>query len=235
MSDAISALPDDFREFLSGSVARNRALYGDLRMEATEDGAKDGDEKGSDGSEQPKEDGSKDGDKGETPKPTDTVEYWKKRSRENERRAKENAEDAKKYAELQDAQKTEEQKRRELEERTKQETEALRLDNLRLRAAGTHGVSGEDEEGIPYADLIHGTDDESVKRSAEAIGRLVSAVAERDALQQELDALQKGRRPAGRPSGGYRSGAVPPGEPTTPSGSSGAAEAERRFGSKTNA
>ena len=45
-----------------------------------------------------------------TPKPTETVDFWKQKAREQEKRAKENATAAQRLAELEDAQKTAEQK-----------------------------------------------------------------------------------------------------------------------------
>jgi len=45
-----------------------------------------------------------------TPKPTETVEFWKQKAREQEKRAKDNATAAQRLAELEDAQKTAEQK-----------------------------------------------------------------------------------------------------------------------------
>lgn len=221
-------MPKAMQTFLDETFARNKALYGDLRMEATGGG---GD--GGDGSSSGADDGGDGKDGGDnatpTPKPSDTIEYWKKRSRDNEKQAKDNAEAAKRLREIEDAQKTEEQKRADAEAKQKAETEALRLENLRLRAAGTHGVSGEDAEGVAYADLISGTDEEAVERSAQAIGRLLAAAKERDELQSSA----KGRPLTGRPAANLRPGATPPGTPITPSGSGGVSEAQRRFGLKT--
>lgn len=46
----------------------------------------------------------------EQPKPTETVEFWREKAREQEKRAKSNAEAAKRLAEIEDAQKSEAQK-----------------------------------------------------------------------------------------------------------------------------
>jgi hypothetical protein len=46
----------------------------------------------------------------EQPKPTETVEFWKQKAREQEKRAKENAEAAKRLGEIDDATKSAEQK-----------------------------------------------------------------------------------------------------------------------------
>lgn len=45
-----------------------------------------------------------------TPKPTETVDFWKSKAREQEKRAKENADAAKRLADIEESQKTEEQK-----------------------------------------------------------------------------------------------------------------------------
>lgn len=226
MSDALTRLTKDAQAFLDDVISKNRSLYGDFRMEANGDGGDAGD-----GGKEGDQSGGDDG-KGGEPKPSETLEYWKKRSRENEKRAKDNADAAKRLQDMENAQKTEEQKRLDAEAKQKQEAETLRLENLRLRAAGTHNVSGEDEDGVAYADLISGTDEDSVKQSAEAIGRLVAAAKERDSLKERLEALEKGRPATGRPQGNLRSGATPPGDPASPRGSAGISEAERRFGKK---
>lgn len=46
----------------------------------------------------------------EQAKPTETVEFWKQKAREQEKRAKENAEAAKRLSEIEDAQKSESEK-----------------------------------------------------------------------------------------------------------------------------
>lgn len=225
-------LTQDAQTFLDGLLDRNRAIYGDLRMEANGgggngDGGGDGDEAGTG---QSGDGGEGDGDE---PKPSETLDYWKKRSRENERRAKdndkrakENAAAAKRLAEIEAESKTAEERQTEAVERQKAETEALRVENLRLKAAGTHGVTGEDAEGVAYSDLISGTDEESVAKSAEAIGRLVAAA-------NELAAMKDGRNGhpgTGRPTRiGTKAGATPAGTPKA-GGAGGISEAERRFG-----
>lgn len=46
----------------------------------------------------------------EQPKPTETVDFWKQKAREQEKRAKDNADAAKRLAEIEDAQKSEAEK-----------------------------------------------------------------------------------------------------------------------------
>lgn len=229
MSDARPRITPEMEAHIAASFARNRALYGGLRMEAQQSSG-NGDGGSSPSSEEPGD--GEQAKKPEEPKPSDTVDYWKRRSRENERRAKDNAEAAKRLNELEEAQKTEEQKRLDAEAKRKAETETLRVENLRLRAAGAHAVSGEDEEGVAYADLISGTDEESISRSAQAIGRLVAAAAERDQLKEQAEGRNARRAGSGLPSNNLRPGAMPPGDPAVPAGAAGVSEAERRFGSK---
>jgi predicted phage tail protein len=46
----------------------------------------------------------------EQPKPTETVDFWKQKAREQEKRAKDNADAAKRLSEIEDAQKSESEK-----------------------------------------------------------------------------------------------------------------------------
>ena len=100
----------------------------------------------------------------EQPKPTETVEFWKQKAREQEKRAKENAAAAQRLAEIEEANKTEAQKTAErLAEAEKAAAEA-RSEALRLRIATKHGISDED------ADLfLTGTDEETLTRQAERL------------------------------------------------------------------
>lgn len=62
----------------------------------------------------------------EQPKPTETVDYWKARSRENEKRAKDNAAKAAEFDRVTEAQKSEQQKLIERAEAAEREATALR-------------------------------------------------------------------------------------------------------------
>jgi hypothetical protein len=98
------------------------------------------------------------------PKPTDTVDYWKQRSRENEKQAKANAEAAKRLAEIEEANKTEAQKAADRLAAAERDAAAARSEALRLRVASKHGISDE------HADLfLTGADEASLNRQAEAL------------------------------------------------------------------
>lgn len=83
------------------------------------------------------------------PKPTETVEFWKAKARDQEKRAKDNAAAAKRLAELEEAQKTETEK---VAERISK-AEALEAaipqkvaEALREHLISLHGIKDEDAE-----------------------------------------------------------------------------------------
>lgn len=83
-----------------------------------------------------------------TPKPTETVDFWKGKAREQEKRAKENADAAKRLAELEGASKDQASK---VDERDAQigqkdtELAALRAENVVLRIAAQAGAADPDD------------------------------------------------------------------------------------------
>jgi hypothetical protein len=98
------------------------------------------------------------------PKPTETVDFWKQKAREQEKRAKENAAAATRLAEIEESQKSEAQK---ASDRIKQlETDAAdaRREALRFKVASKHGIDSE------MADLLlTGADEAAMTKQAEAI------------------------------------------------------------------
>lgn len=99
------------------------------------------------------------------PKPTETVEFWKAQARENEKRAKANADAADKLATLEESQKTEAQK---LADRTTAAEMAVleaKADALRWRTAAKYGISDEDAELF-----LTGTDEATLIKQAERLG-----------------------------------------------------------------
>ncbi|WP_313277732.1 hypothetical protein [Timonella senegalensis] len=88
------------------------------------------------------------------------VEKWKAHSRKNEERAKENAEKAKKFDELEEASKTEQQKRDEHIANLEKENAALKSQSLRSQVAS--------EKGVP-AELLSGSTQEELEESADAL------------------------------------------------------------------
>jgi hypothetical protein len=74
------------------------------------------------------------------PDPVAELEKWKALARQNEARAKTNAEKAKQFDALEEANKTELQKAQEAAATAAAEATQARLDALRARTAATHGV-----------------------------------------------------------------------------------------------
>lgn len=83
----------------------------------------------------------------EQPKPTETVEFWREKAREQEKRAKSNADAAKRLAEIEDAQKTEAQKSAEALTKETQRADAAERRSLALEIAVEHKL-GTDDVGI---------------------------------------------------------------------------------------
>lgn len=73
-------------------------------------------------------------------KPTETVDFWKAKAREQEKRAKDNADAAKRLAEIEDAQKTETQKAADALTREKNRADAAEASLLRFEVAADKGV-----------------------------------------------------------------------------------------------
>jgi hypothetical protein len=98
------------------------------------------------------------------PKPTETVEFWKQKAREQEKRAKENADAAKRLAEIEDANKSETQRAAERVASLEQEVAAARREALRFKVASKFGIGDED------ADLfLTGSDEDTLTKQAERL------------------------------------------------------------------
>lgn len=100
-------------------------------------------------------------------KPTETVEFWKAQARENEKRAKANADAAKRLADIEEAQKTEAQKAAERLAAAEKDAADARAEALRLRIATKYGISEDDADTF-----LTGTDEESLTRQAERLAKL---------------------------------------------------------------
>jgi hypothetical protein len=97
-------------------------------------------------------------------KPTETVDYWKQRSRENEARAKANAGAAKRLAEIEEASKSEAQKTADRLAAAEKDAVEARREALRMRVASKHSISEED------ADLfLTGADEATLTKQAERL------------------------------------------------------------------
>lgn len=97
-------------------------------------------------------------------KPTETVEFWKQKAREQEKRAKDNAGAAKRLAEIEESQKSEADKTADRIKRLEAEAENARRDALRFKVASEFGIASERAEL-----LLTGSDEETMRRQAEAL------------------------------------------------------------------
>jgi hypothetical protein len=100
------------------------------------------------------------------PKPTETVEFWKQKAREQEKRAKENAKAADRLAEIENASKTEAEKAEARMRELEADAAAARVEALRFRVASEYGIDGERAEL-----LLTGSDEETMKKQAQALAQ----------------------------------------------------------------
>ncbi len=97
-------------------------------------------------------------------KPTETVDFWKAKAREQEKRAKENAEAAKRLAEIEQSQKSEAEKAADRLRQIEAERDEARREALRFKVASKYGIGDED------ADLfLTGSDEETLTKQAERL------------------------------------------------------------------
>ena len=96
---------------------------------------------------------------------------WKAEARKWEARAKANKEASDKLAELEEAQKTEQQKLVERAEAAERELEATKYESLRL------SVIARNEVPEKYQHLVRGADESELTEAAKAVSELVSASA----------------------------------------------------------
>jgi len=97
-------------------------------------------------------------------KPTETVDFWKQKAREQEKRAKENASAATRLAEIEESQKSEAQKSADRIKQLETDAADARREALRFKVASKHGIDSE------MADLLlTGADEATMTKQAEAI------------------------------------------------------------------
>ena len=97
-------------------------------------------------------------------KPTETVDFWKSKAREQEKRAKENAAAAKRLAEIEQSQKSEAEKTADRIKQLESEAESARREALRFKVASKYGIGDED------ADLfLTASDEETLTKQAERL------------------------------------------------------------------
>ena len=97
--------------------------------------------------------------------PTETVEFWRTKAREQEKRAKENAEAAKRLAQIEESQKSEAERTAEALTKAKADADAAKAELLRYRTAAAHGIT--DAEDIEL--FLTGRDEETLTRQAKAL------------------------------------------------------------------
>lgn len=107
-------------------------------------------------------------DKPDQPKPTETVDFWKSKAREQEKRAKENADKAKKFDEVTEAQKTESQKILERAEAAEHRADALEA--AQQRADWIAQVSK--KTGVP-GDVLRGETLDDIEAHAASVKALL--------------------------------------------------------------
>lgn len=100
----------------------------------------------------------------EQPKPSETVDFWKQKAREQEKRAKENAEAAKRLAEIEDAQKSEAQKAADKVAQAERRAIEAEARAMRREIAIEHKLSKDDSELLDSL-----TDETAMRRLAERL------------------------------------------------------------------
>lgn len=110
------------------------------------------------------------GDAGKSdPKPTETVEFWKAKAREQERRAKDNAAAATELQQIKDAAKTDAQKQADALAEANTRAEKAEREKTALSIAVEHKLSADD------AELVAGMPDEDAMR---ALAKRLEAAAD---------------------------------------------------------
>jgi hypothetical protein len=117
--------------------------------------------------------------------PVGEVEKWKALARKHEEQAKKNTEAARRLAELEDAQKTEQQKLAEQLEQERAGRTAASVEAARYRAAMTHGLSADD------LDLL-GDDPEQIEARAERLAARFAAAQPTTPSKRPTEALKPG-------------------------------------------
>jgi hypothetical protein len=97
------------------------------------------------------------------PKPTETVDYWKQRARQNETQAKANADAAKRLKEIEDRDLSELQRAQRDREATATENGTLKTELARLRVAVAKGLPAE------IAATLNGANEEELAAHADRL------------------------------------------------------------------
>lgn len=125
----------------------------------------------------------------EKPKPTETVEFWKSKAREQESRAKANADAAKRLEEIENASKTEQQRLTERVEAAENRTRELETHSLRLEIAAEKGLTTAQAKR-----LVGNTREELVADADELLETFQSSPKGEDQTEQVITSLDLGNR-----------------------------------------
>lgn len=126
------------------------------------------------------------------PKPTETVDFWKNKAREQEKRAKENSAAASELAALKAAQQTAEERLAAERDSARREAEEARAETLRYKVATKYNISSDDAETF-----LTGTDEDTLTRQAERLATLAKS-ADTTSPAPRPDLTQGGRQPGGQ-------------------------------------
>lgn len=124
-------------------------------------------------------------------KPTETVEFWKAKAREQEKRAKENADAAKRLGEIEEAQKSEAEKASERTAQAEKRAAEAEARVLRRDVAIEHKLSQDDA-----ALLDSLTDEDAMRRLAERL-----ATASEDKRKKNNVSPREGTNPSSSDGG----------------------------------
>jgi hypothetical protein len=125
-------------------------------------------------------------------KPTDTVEFWKQKARENEKRAKDNSAAATELAALKAAQQTAEERLATERDAAKREADEARAETLRYKVATKFNISADDAETF-----LTGTDEDTLTKQAERLAALAKS-ADSTSPAPRPDLTQGGRPASGQ-------------------------------------
>ncbi len=106
-------------------------------------------------------------------KPTETVDFWKDKAREQEKRAKANADAAKRLADIEESQKTESQKAAERLTAAESQTAAMSTENARLKGA-MQAFFEPDDPRLALLDRLQGNTSEEVAEDARKLLALIT-------------------------------------------------------------
>ena len=131
----------------------------------------------------------------EAPKPTETVDFWKSKAREQEKRAKANADAAAKLAEIEEAQKTEAQKTAERLADAERRAQAAERNAMRLQ------VIAETQLDPDLHEFVFGDSEDEMRSRAEKLKARSTSSTPTDEPPAKPASSRQGRADGVPPSG----------------------------------